>query len=66
MRLIGSTYGLAAAMLVSAMLEPSQKIGSSKTYGEIGRSKHPNHNGPVIDTTKESKRAKRRRIAKGK
>ncbi|AFH19739.1 hypothetical protein F406_gp076 [Agrobacterium phage 7-7-1] len=66
MRLIGSTYGLAAAILVSAMLEPSQKIGMAREYGELRRSKHPNHNGPVIDTTKESKRAKRRRMAKGK
>lgn len=61
-----SLYGIAAALMVSAMMESSQKIGNGKTYGELHRSKHPNHNGPVVDTTKESKRAKRRRIAKGK
>lgn len=63
MRMLGSAYGLVAALMVSAM---SHKIDNGKTYGELRRSKHPNHNGPVIDTTKESKRAKRRRIAKGK
>lgn len=68
MRLISS---ISAAMLVSAMsLGSHGKIGMAREYGETNRRfklfELPKNNGPVVDTTKESKRAKRRRIAKGK
>lgn len=65
MRQLG--LGVAAALMVSAAAE---KIGVAREYGETNcRFKLfelPKSNGPVIDTTKESKRAKRRRMAKGK
>nr|DAF77111.1 MAG TPA: hypothetical protein [Caudoviricetes sp.] len=60
-----SLHGIAAALMVAAMgaMVPFRE---QRDYGTVRRPKPSiKHNGPVIDTTKEGKRAKRRRIAKG-
>jgi hypothetical protein len=60
-----SLHGIAAALMVAGMgaMVPFRE---QRDYGTIRRPKQSiKHTGPVVDTTKESKRAKRRRIAKG-
>lgn len=59
---VGSAALAAALMAVSAVDTPSRE----NPHREPRRFKQPVNTGPVIDTTKESKRAKRRRLAKGK
>lgn len=44
----------------------AHKIDNGETNRRFKLFEPPKSNGPVVDTTKESKRAKRRRIAKGK
>lgn len=60
-----TSFGLmAAAMLASlggALAFPSERPTSRPSRRP---SLSPNDHGPVIDTTKESKRARRRRLAK--
>lgn len=64
-----NAYGLAAAILAASMVS---SMGGDPIYAETRRQKQerkprlpsPNDCGPVIDTTRESKRARRRRLAK--
>lgn len=61
-----NVYGLAMALAAVSMM------GGEPIYAETRRQKQerklrptsPNDHGPVIDTTPESKRARRRRLAK--
>jgi hypothetical protein len=56
-----------AALMVAGMGKiPLREYREPSDYGTVRRPKQSiKHNGPVIDTTKEGKRAKRRRIAQG-
>lgn len=60
MRLASIIGAVAAASLV-VTIAPNE---GSRSYPFKGKSPAPNDFGPVVDTTKESKRAKRRRRAK--
>lgn len=51
------------AIAASTMVVTLDRAGS-RSYPFKGNSPAPNDTGPVIDTTRESKRAKRRRLAK--
>lgn len=59
--IIGSSTAAAFVSLVGT----SDSFGyrASNSYPYLGRVKAPNDIGPVVDSTRESKRAKRRRIA---
>lgn len=58
---------MAALMVAGIGAIPLREYREPSDYGTVRRPKPSiNHSGPVIDTTKESKRAKRRRLAKGK
>lgn len=63
MRILGSgSYAIAAALMaVAAIDEPYER---ANPHREPRRFKEPVNSGPVIDTTPESKRAKRRRFAR--
>ena len=63
-------HGIALAMATAAMIT---SMGGDPIYAEAKRRQarepvqrpiSPNDHGPVVDTTRESKRARRRRIAK--
>ena len=62
--IIGSAAA-AAAMLLTGSIAPLTRTLETPSPKTTRRFKEPVNSGPVIDTTKESKRAKRRRIAKG-
>jgi hypothetical protein len=61
-----NTYGLAAALLAASMTSPYSDLFHTETPRRAPKTRptSPNDHGPVIDTTPESKRARRRRIAK--
>lgn len=58
---IAAIIGAISASTLVVTLAPAE---SSRSYPYRGKSPAPNDVGPVVDTTKESKRAKRRRLAK--
>lgn len=62
----GSLFGLAVAMAFSAMGGSRAFPINAKPRRKPGLKTHPalNDLGPVIDSTPESKRARRRRLAK--
>ena len=66
MRKIGLIHGFAAAALIAAMpFEPVPFQNYDPDTGRRKRRERPEGmTGPVIDTTPESKRAKRRRLAR--
>lgn len=63
-------HGIALALAAAAMIT---SMGGDPIYAEaerrqaresVPRPASPNDHGPVVDTTRESKRARRRRLAK--
>lgn len=65
-------HGIALALAAAAMIT---SLGGDPIYAEAKRRQErdpsprpisPNDHGPVVDTTRESKRARRRRLAKAK
>lgn len=63
-RVLGLSAGIALAaalMSVSAIADPYERENPRR---EPRRFKEPVNSGPVIDTTPESKRAKRRRLTR--
>lgn len=58
--IIGTGIAVAAASMVVTI----DRNGGALSYPYKGNSPAPNDHGPVTDSTKESKRAKRRRLSK--
>lgn len=55
-------YGLGAALMVAAMLEPPFRLQRrEEPFQTTPKTRAPS--GPVIDTTRKTKREKRRRLA---
>lgn len=61
MRLARIIGAIAACTLVVT----TDRGQGARSYPYQGKSPAPNDKGPVVDTTRESKRARRRRLAKG-
>lgn len=61
--IIGSAAA-AAAMLLASSMTPLTRMVPSPEPKTTRRFKEPVNSGPVIDTTPESKRAKRRRLTR--
>lgn len=61
----GLSLGLLAAAM-AVMMEPLEPAPRPKPIRARDRKLSPNDVGPVIDTSPESKRARRRRLAKSK
>ncbi len=61
---LATILGAIAAASASLVVTIDRGQGA-RSYPFQGKSPAPNDEGPVVDTTRESKRARRRRLAKG-
>lgn len=61
---IAQIIGASAALAAASMVVTIDRNQGARSYPYRGNSPAPNDHGPVTDSTKESKRAKRRRLAK--
>lgn len=61
---IAQIIGVSAALAASSLVITIDRNKGARSYPFKGKSPAPNDRGPVIDSTKESKRARRRRVAR--